>query len=162
MRRQDEIHLQSNQRRMLRYVIGYRWSGKDEDDEAEEGSQIKFKEHYWQYLQRTAHEIDGHLERVGIESWVRQQRRRVFRFAGRVLRANDGRWSYAVLGWDPRFDGTKVASFAVRNPGRPDKRWTDRLEKFFQRRGMSWKDAAKDEKTWSILEDEFIQMNTNE
>ena len=40
--------------------------------------QAKMIEHYWEYLRRTAQEVDGQLNKTGIESWVVQQRRRMF------------------------------------------------------------------------------------
>ena len=77
MCKQAELQLLSNQRRMLRYIVSERWTGRGEEQEESEGDQADFEEQYWQYLQRTAREIDELLERTGIENWVKQQRRRI-------------------------------------------------------------------------------------
>ena len=96
-------------------MVSPRWSGHSENSKNidETNSEADVNEQYWEYLRRTAREIDGYLDRAGIDNWVVQQRRRFFRWAGHISRASDGRWGQIALSWDPRWDGTKVMLNAV-------------------------------------------------
>ena len=74
------------------------------------------------------------------------QRKRKFRFAGRVARSCDGRWSKRFLDWRP---WSRIGPTAGRNVGRPVSRWTDDLINFA---GSDWRSAADDDMFWRLLE----------
>ena len=154
MLREHELSVQTCQRRMLRYIVCAKWSGQAEGTESVDqlNSRETIDEQYWDYLSRTAHEIDVQMARSGIESWVMQQRRRLFRWAGQVSRAIDGRWSRRAMDWDPRFDGENFLRHAARDQGRPEKKWTDQMGKF----NKDWRTLAANENQWMSLEEEFL------
>ena len=58
-----------------------RWSDKELSENQDSGNcemslPAAIEEQYWDYLRRTANEVDYHLDSANIESWVIQQRRR--------------------------------------------------------------------------------------
>ena len=78
------------------------------------------------------------------ENWLHLHRRRKWRFAGRVARSEDGRWSRRILDWQP------VSS---RSRQRPLTRWTDQLAQYA---GGNWIEIAIDTAYWSALEEGFV------
>ena len=123
---------------MLRYVFRiYRKKaeGNDEDWHA--------------YLSRANAKINQLSHDHGMQEWVETQKRRKWRFAGRLARAKDNRWSRLILDWAPYFG-------LGRAPGHPVTRWADQLDKFA---GGAWMDIAADEDQWAFLEEGFV---TNE
>ena len=129
-----ERQLRTAWRRMLRYVFGiHRLNAADGSPEP-----------WVEFVQRAAHKVEELALKFGIESWVEQQRRRKWRFAGRLARLDDGRWSKIVLNWTPA---------GVRNQQRPRTRWADQLAQFA---GGSWQEVASDPATWQALEEGFV------
>ena len=99
------------------------------------------------------------MARHATQDWVQQQLRLCWRWAGKVVRQIDGRWSSTILKWDPNWDGAKINPRAHRNQGHPAMRWTDHLENFCRSRGLQWATAAADEKVWEDLEEDFINSS---
>ena len=130
--------IRSVQRSMLRRVVGT--ARQDEET-------------YVDWIQRSTHVAESLYVRNGGESWVRQQRRRYWRWAGHVARAADGRWSNRLLCWHPQ---------GSRRPGRPIKRWTDELDAFFsQQMGSAvgeWVCNAMDREGWKSWQEDFVRM----
>ena len=50
-----------------------------------------------EWIRRTTHEIETLCRNSGLEDWLTQQRRRLFRWIGHVARREDGRWSTILL-----------------------------------------------------------------
>ena len=95
-------------------------------------------------VQRAAHKVEELAAKFNVESWVRTQRRRKWRFAGRLARLSDGRWSQKVLDWEPA---------SVRSRQRPLTRWSDQLAQFA---GGNWQQVAVDPAFWRTLEEGFV------
>ena len=90
--------------------------------------------------------IDNRSLLTGMEDSGTLYRRRKWRFAGRVARKNDGRWSTQMLHWMP-------PTVAGRRPGRPLTRWTDDIVAMC---GGDWTEHALDVELWRALEDGFV------
>ena len=130
-----ETQLHTAWRRMLRYVCRlHRLTVPDGSSES-----------WIDFVQRTAHKVEELAVQFGIESWVVQQRRRKWRFAGRLANLTDGRWSRKVIEWIPA---------GLRNRQRPLTRWSD---SFVQFAGGNWMQIASDPAHWSALEQGFVE-----
>ena len=93
----------------------------------------------------------GAMERAKVPDWAQEQRRRKRRWAGHVARRSDGRWTYRMLDWMPTSWSRRV--------GRPSARWEDSIADFVNAKGnKSWRTLAEDRKTWSQLEDGYVQV----
>ena len=97
------------------------------------------------YLKRAANKVDTVCEDFGVEDWVMMQRRRKWRFAGKLARQNDGRFARQVLEYTPHLGYGRGA-------GRPRLRWADEIENFA---GGSWLKIAEDEELWAAAEGLF-------
>ena len=102
-------------------------------------------ESWVEYMQRSAHMIEDMSIQHGMQDWVVESRRRKWRFAGKLARQTDKRWSALLIHWKPTC-GTG------RHPGRPKIRWSDALETFT---GGLWQQSANDEDLWICLEEGF-------
>lgn len=155
-------------RQMLRWMLGIRRkrsqeeSDQDatdsepeepEEDFTESSEDDKLNEETWvDWIKRSTGIVQSQLEKASISDWIIGQRVRKWRLAGHTARRSDGRWSTAVLTWQP--------SGGCRNRGHPSKRWADPLDAFFFERDGSprnyWKSAARNRESWSTLEKEFV------
>ena len=74
--------------------------------------------------------MDIKLEKLGIDSWDLQVRKRKWKWASKLQNTNDNRWSKVALNWNPllHFDGN--IQRAYRKQSRPRSRWTDDFTKF--------------------------------
>ena len=122
---------------------------KPSDDETKPG----FKEEWVDWIVRATRESEKQCEKAGVEDWVVAQRRRHWRWAGHVARAQDIRWSKELLHW--------ISRRGWRARGRPVKRWDDEIVKFLKRLGFelglkdgAWSDIAQERDFW-ILENEY-------
>ena len=123
--------LRSVRRKMLRKILGARKHPKED---------------WVEYFSRTTRYMEGFAKELGYESWEFLQRKRTFRFEGRVARCNDGRWSRRLLGWTPWF---RTGATFGRNVGRPVATWANDLDKFA---GSDWAHTALNQTLWAILE----------
>ena len=80
------------------------------------------------------------LEKIGKLKW---------RWAGKVMRQSDERWTKRVSEWTPR-EGK-------RKRGRPRKRWASDLEDFKN----DWHRFVYDKNSWSYLGNHFVKHFTN-
>ena len=126
--------IRSTQRRMLRLILG---------------SPRRPEEEWADYMKRTTHYIEELSGCLGYESWDVVQRRRKFRFAGRVARSCDDRWARRMLQWTPWF---RLPSSFGRRVGRPTSRWLDDLNQFA---GSNWIASACDAELWKVLENGY-------
>ena len=131
-----EQQLKTQRRKMLRYVFRI--------------FRRPSTETWVEYLSRSASTIDGLTNTHPMIDWVTESRRRKWRFAGKLARVVDGRWSAEIISWDPDHGiGRRV--------GRPLLRWADDIETVA---GGKWVEAAQDEKLWAHLEEGYVQRLT--
>ena len=97
-------------------------------------------------------QAEGTMKAKGVADLVQQQRCRLLKWAGKVARVEDGRWSQEVLDWCPE---------GLRAQGRPRTRWTDQLiPSLRQKLGngvdlTNWMTTARNETLWNELADDF-------
>ena len=166
MTRAREDALRTTQRRMLRQILGKGRrvlpddaSSSSSDDSSEDGSatdaSVDRLESWVEWIQRVTAEAEERLSDVGGRDWVEEQRRRKWRWAGHVCRRTDGRWTRAILEWQPSGN---------RDRRRPNIRWTDSICSFmaFTYGGDSdpdaWKGVALDWETWASLEQDYASF----
>ena len=141
MTRDRESKLRVAQRHMLRLVCQVRRK-KLEDDSLEP---------WVDWIKRATHFAEDMLAESGGESWVLAQRRRKWRWAGRVARLDDNRWTKQTLLWEPPAGERRV--------GRPNRRWADAFASFFDSfdgvSGSDWYVYAVNAEEWKALEDCF-------
>ena len=134
-----EKQLKTTWRRVLRYVfrIHRRKAGPQGCD----------AETWVEFVKRSARTVDSMANFHGIENWALAYRRRKWRFAGRLARQNDDRWSAKLLEWQP-------CHGLGRSRGHPRTRWADQIEALA---GGNWKETANDKSHWDALEEGFVQ-----
>jgi hypothetical protein len=158
-----ERELRSTQRKMLRMILGKGRRPIDSDnsidiigEEFDDDGNCDNLEPWVDWIRRTTHDALAAIARIGIPEWTELQHRRTWRWAGHVLRRDDGRWTRRVLEWTPG---------GSRQRGRPKVRWIDGLNTFFsQLTGISsssevfafWQTTAQDREAWQLLEDDFV------
>ena len=138
LRKDMERNLRTAWRRMLRYVFGLHRQRAATEDESDET--------WVDFIKRSAHRVDELASELGMENWVLGHRRRKWRAAGKLVRQTDDRWSRRILDWTPHCGNG-------RGRGRPRTRWSDHLEKYA---GGGWKETARDEGLWKILEEGYV------
>ena len=100
-------------------------------------------------MKKSTEDLTRIASKCGLEDWCVGYRRRKFRFAGKMVRQSDGRWSGAAVDWIPNGgDGRKR--------GRPTTRWTDDFVKLC---GGGWKGSAQDPELWGALEEGFLDRS---
>ena len=112
-----------------------------------------------EWIKRTTHTVEGHMQKLHIECWTRQVRRRQWKWAQRVAEFSDNRWAKIAANWNPQlhFDGRQ--SKAMRRQSRPKQRWEHHFNAFLKNKygyECVWSDLAKDAKRWAELEDLFV------
>ena len=115
-------------------------NSSDEEDDGETGT----LEPWIEWLQRAARNIGNKLQGIRSEDWVVSARKRKWRFAGKVARCTDGRWSKRLLIWKPR---------GFRNRGGPYTRWEADIASVA---GGGWIDFAADEEFWRLVEEGYV------
>ena len=123
---------------MMRMILGSR--RRKENDVLED---------YITWLKRSTREAEEKMKEHGIMDWVEEAHRRKFKWAGKTARCEDGRWSKKLLSWS-------VAGH--RAQGRPQTRWADCLNKFFEGDSQNevWTTLAQDEQFWEEMEKNYI------
>ena len=129
LKQHDYQKLQTTRRRMLRWMLGCR-RYPDED--------------WLEHRIRATHLCETLASKQGLKDWGQSQRAVKWKFAGRVARCSDGRWSRRLLEWSP---------IGQRRVGRPNTRWDDELAVLA---GGEWPRVAEDAKTWSLLESGYV------
>ena len=106
------------------------------------------------WIQRVTHEAEEQMHRYDVPCWVEEVRRRRFRWAGRVARHEDGRWTRKILHWTPK--GNRIR-------GRPHLRWVDTIRTFFSKllgeaaEEDTWIEVAQDREAWHTLETDYVR-----
>ena len=100
-------------------------------------------------MQRSTRIVEETMLTYGIDDWVEEVHRRRYRWAGRVARWEDGRWTKAVL---------KYSVSGNRQQGRPHMRWTDSFNKFYagDTQNTTWTTLAQDENFWTEMEKAYL------
>ena len=96
----------------MRAIIGTRRIGRDGDLEG-----------YVDWIVRSTSLAEEAMHKFGVPDWVEEVHRRKFRWAGRVERLQDDRWTLEVLLW---------SASGTRKRGRPKARWTHQLNNMFK------------------------------
>ena len=130
-----EKRLHATWRKMLRYV--FRLHRQKETDDLEG---------WIDYMRSSATKVDQMAKDFGMSDWVALYRTRKCRFAGRVVRQTDKRWSKLAIDWVPN-GGTG------RSQGRPFTRWSDDLVRYA---GEEWPAETLDASLWSAAEEGFV------
>ena len=116
------------------------------------------REDYVEWIQRATQQVEQAMQNCGVSDWVREQRRRVWKWAKKVASATDGRWSHEILLWEPR---------GLRPRGRPHLRWSDQLNKYLRTKEIaasspqSWILCARNRELWDQLEQAFVDMDVS-
>ena len=76
------------------------------------------------WVKRCTHDVERQFAKLGVDDWITHQRRRKFRWAGRVISDDTSKWTHKALMWDPTLDPKYSA---IRRQARPRTRWTDDL-----------------------------------
>ena len=134
-----EEKLRTVWRKMLRFVFCLHRRQSPQD-----------QENWVDYMKRSTEELRKIASRLGLEDWQASYRRRKFRYAGKLARQDDGRWSGATVEWIPNGGGG-------RRRGRPATRWCDDIVKLC---GGGWKRYAQDPELWALLEEGFLERST--
>ena len=174
MTKEREKQLRTAQRKMLRWIVGVGRKrntggarGKEEgiesdedehpepqDDEEGEQDDKKEDETWVEWIQRATHIAENHLKKKArIDDWVTKSRTLKWTWAGHVARRTDGRWSTAVLSWEPHGGRRRV--------GRPVARWRDDLDTYavehFNVGENEWILFAADRDSWDNCKDDYSQ-----
>ena len=94
------------------------------------------------------------MQKLNIPEWVQEQRRQKWRWAGKMMRSTDEKWSKKVLDYTPD---------SRRPRGHPKARWTEALDEICRKvlgeerqcQGI-WSTMAQQEETWNLLENDFL------
>ena len=91
------------------------------------------------------------MQTHNVPEWVEEVQCRKFRWAGRVARCVDQRWTRSVL---------LLSMEGHRSQGRPLTRWVDCLNKFFQgdAKNVVWTTLAQDEQFWLQMENDYVDF----
>ena len=102
-------------------------------------------EEWIDHMRQSTHDAEALASKHGSLDWVFAQRRRKWKFAGKLASCTDGRWSRKLLEWTP------LHGYG-RSPGHPFTRWSDELCALA---GGNWLQHAENWTLWSHLEDGF-------
>lgn len=145
MTRAREQMIRTTQRKMLRRIVG--------TPRVAAGNEI---ESWVAWVSRSTRMAEAEMIKNKVVDWVEEIHRRKFRWAGRTVRQEDGRWTREVLTWS--VGGTRLRK-------RPLKRWTDSLQQFVKHfygsdaaNENAWMEAAMDQNTWSSLETAYVDF----
>ena len=129
----DEQKLTTTRRRMIRWMV---CTPRDSE------------ESWVEYIRRATHICEQLVEKHGSCNWVRLQKTRKWKLAGKTASCIDGRWATRLLTWKPWF-----RTCARRRVGRPLKRWDDDIVALA---GGDWPEVARDRLLWDALKEGYI------
>ena len=103
------------------------------------------------YIIRATRIAEASMQKAKVSDWILEQRKRKWRWSGRIARRTDGRWGTRMLSWIP--------AGGRRSVGHPAARWVDAIDKFTRERtGMelgSWRTLVWDRAGWESWADDF-------
>ena len=117
-----------------------------------------------EYIKRTTHIAETHLNNANIREWTALYFRKQWRWAQRIANQSHDRWSYLAAHWQPEFD---IERPTFRRQARPRKRWDDDIQSFLRTHHPNttppiWLNVARDTATWETLENHYIHYMINE
>ena len=110
----------------------------------------KEEESWISYIKAATEAAEYKCELAGIETWIRAQRRREWRWGGHVARMTDGRWTQSSYWWEP--------SKGRREVGRPCRSWEYDFNAFFKESGDKWYRIARNREAWKKREEDLCRM----
>ena len=132
-------NLQTVRRRMLRQMFVSNGAWK-----LARGSLEEWVDH----MRQSTHKAETLASTHGSFDWVSSQRRRKWRFAGKLATCTDERWNRKLLEWSSWHGSGRSA-------GHHFTRWSDELCALA---GGNWIQHATDSAMWSHLEDGFVMI----
>lgn len=138
--------MRSVQRKMLRQILGIRWT-----DDSDEVDQVQG---YVEWIKKATHIAVQKCEEGEVTDWVEAQKKRKWTWAGHCARRTDGRWTSKMLNF--QLD-------VPRRRGRPCLRWSDEILQFLEHTYGSkfenkdaWQQVAQCRDTWKLLMRDFV------
>jgi hypothetical protein len=137
--------LRTQQRKMLRCIAKCHKSFPRSPHTVEE---------YVDWIKKATEKTNRLTTQFNVRDWVDEQRRRKWKWAGKVANRRDERWTHEILKWDP--PNVKVR-------GRPKTRWADEINLYlttavgYQHVGNDWTKVALNMKKWRVLEKDFVE-----
>lgn len=110
-------------------------------------------EDYVEWIQEATEKTDRLMRQFNAQDWLEEQRRRKWKWAGKVAGRSDERWTHEIAKWDPE---------EVKIRGRPKTRWSDEINVYLTTvtrsmpRGSDWLRVALDRKRWQSYEVNFV------
>ena len=157
------MKLQRTQRKMLRMILGSGRRRQAQPAASSDGSSADRSisdpdigddlEPWEDWLRRTTHQAEAHLERHNMATWTTAWRRKVWRWAARGAAYPRDRWAWKAAAWQP-----ELSAHARGRLHRGQwKRWCDDIIHFLQSKDIladasSWVLCNID---WSGLEHDF-------
>ena len=127
----------------------------DMEDLSEDREEL---ETWVEWIKRTTHQAEQHLENMRIENWMVKIRRQKWRCAQRHAILDHDRWSHVALIWNPLTHYTGSRPRGHRRAARPKVRWVDDITHFANLHNLgNWIQSAFDNKLWQRLESEFVK-----
>ena len=126
---------------------------------ADDGDEEDCLEPWTEWIKRTTHSVESQLDKLKIESWLHQARRRKWAWAARVACMPDDRWAKKLIIWNPQLHFEGLVARYGRQQARPRVRWSDEICSFVQnvvQTDRPWTEFAEDAKRWSGLADAFV------
>ena len=111
-------------------------------------------EDYVEWIQAATEKNETLMTQFKVQDWLEEQRRRKWKWAGKVARRTDERWTHEIVKWNPE---------EVKVRGRPKTRWSDEINTHLtgitktQHRGSDWLKVALDYKVWQRYEEDFVK-----
>ena len=75
-----------------------------------------------EWIKRCTHDVETRMRKLNLDDWIATQRRRKWRWVGKLAKTVDTDWMVMAMRWDPTIDSKLNAR---RRPGRPKTRWMD-------------------------------------
>ena len=122
----------------------------DDDDDLEP---------WMDWIKRTTHDVEAHMNKLHIDCWTSQARRKKWRWAQRVIGFTADRWAIIAAKWEPELHMDGQVSRARRRQSRPKLRWSDDITSFLSKvcgHENSWLEVPSDSPVWAKFEQQFV------
>ena len=144
---------------MLRSMLGRKWFPNNDNCEMD----------FVEWLRFATHEAREAMRRYRVNDWVTEQRQRQWSFAAKTMNKKDDRWAKLLMVKSAGGKGIGDPDTQHRRPGRPNKRWTDDILRFWNYTyfGMKltdengWLTDPQGYPRWMAVTDDFIPDASN-
>ena len=116
-----ESKIRSTQQKVLRSMLGRKWFPNNDNCEMD----------FVEWLRLATHEVREAMRRYRVNDWVTEQRQRQWSFAAKTMNKKDDRWAKLLMVKSAGGKGIGDPDTQHRRPGRPNKRWTDDILRFW-------------------------------